>query len=78
MYLRMFLLRPVLLQHVTKASAAVSHDRRDKQTQLTRTEESLRLDVCRLCVSTAYEVLDELHPSVAGKQRTSPWHCLLC
>ncbi|TPX18488.1 uncharacterized protein E0L32_011601 [Thyridium curvatum] len=71
-YLKLWILRPILLQEVARetqqqtASVGAAETSRDH----------LARSLCRLCVHTAYEVLAELHVALSGSLRTSPWHAL--
>jgi hypothetical protein len=77
MYLRLRLLRPILLQQVSKQNPA-GRPAGPAETPTTQVGKSICERICQLCVTTAHEVLEELHLALSGKQRTSPWHALFC
>ena len=78
MYLRLRLLRPILLQQVSKHNPIGPRQADTEQTATMQVENSLRERICQLCITAAHEVLEELHLALFGKQRTLPWHALFC
>jgi hypothetical protein len=78
-YVKIWILRPVLLAEVRRATETISsHSLPDKATASKELEQRLREDVGRLCVLAAHDVLEELHRSLSGVRRTSAWHALSC
>jgi hypothetical protein len=78
MYMRLRLLRPILLQQVSKDSSIRPRQADTAQTATMQVEKSLRKHICQLCITAAHEVLEELHQALSGRQRTLPWHALFC
>ncbi|KAF2668487.1 hypothetical protein BT63DRAFT_425801 [Microthyrium microscopicum] len=77
MYLRLQLLRPILLQQVAKRSPIEPLQADTGQTATMQVQNSLHLRICELCITAAQDVLVELHLALSGKQRTLAWHALL-
>ncbi|KAH8668533.1 fungal-specific transcription factor domain-containing protein [Xylariales sp. PMI_506] len=78
LYIRLEILRPFLLAEITKRakSPSMQDERSVVKTATAQIEQRLRHEVCRLCTSSAHEVLEEIHRSLSSKRRTSPWHAL--
>jgi hypothetical protein len=80
LYTRLYILRPIVLEEVILCSSAKQQQRAVgiQATATKMAEQRLQDVLCKLCVETAHEVLEELHHSLTGRRRISPWHALFC
>ena len=77
MYTRLRILRPLIIAEAYRCITTTSTLLR---VNTTTPKLSLRIwaDMCQLCLSTAHDVLNELHMHLSHVNRTSPWHTLYC
>jgi hypothetical protein len=78
-YTRLIILRPILLSAAVKGSLNNSVAGTDTtKTATALVEDHLRLDMCKLCVQTAHDVLEVVRVASRSPNRASPWHALYC
>jgi hypothetical protein len=79
-FIRLTSLRPFLHSEVLRRrNGARSRDGGANKTATAIVEETLRRDLCSLCVSTACDVIENLFTATEGNTvGISPWHSLMC
>ena len=75
MYTKLRILRPLVVAEAQRCVTSTVMDSSEK-TFAPNLPFKVRADMCRLCVSTAHDVLDELHAHLCHVNRSSPWHSL--
>lgn len=77
MYARLSVLRPFIVAEAKRCVSATAPDQ-DTPKSILNTHNTLYMDLCSMCVSTAHDTLEALFSQLSSPYRSSPWHTLYC
>ncbi|KAH8878592.1 hypothetical protein GQ53DRAFT_86613 [Thozetella sp. PMI_491] len=74
-YVKLWMFRPFLLKEVVRITT-LHRSKTDHTKEKATTHYRLAIDVCKVCIQAAHDVLYELCSVLYGVPKTSPWHTL--
>lgn len=77
MYARLSVLRPFIVAEAKRCLSATAPNR-DTPKSILNTHNTLYIDLCSMCVSTAHDTLEALFNQLSSPYGSSPWHTLYC